>query len=43
VLAVVECAADPAITESLGASDRVPASALVPFDNNVTMRRLDVA
>lgn len=42
-LAIVECAADPALTEGLAASDRVPASALVPFDNNIAMRRLEVA
>jgi len=41
-LAIVECAADPALTESLAASDHVPASALVPFDNNIAMRRLEV-
>jgi hypothetical protein len=42
-LAIVECAADPALTEGLAASDHVPASSLVPFDNNIAMRRLEVS
>jgi len=40
VLAVVEGAADPALTETLLATERVPAAALVPFDNNLAMRRM---
>jgi hypothetical protein len=40
VLAVVECAADPALTETLLATEHVPAAALVPFDNNLAMRRM---
>jgi hypothetical protein len=40
VLAVVECSADPALTETLRTTDRVPAAALVPFDNNLAMRRM---
>lgn len=40
-LAIVECAGDPALTEGLAAS--APASALVPFDNNIAMRRLEVS
>jgi len=43
VLAILECAADRALTEGLAASDRVPALALVPFDNNIAMRRLEVS
>jgi hypothetical protein len=42
-LAILECAADPALTEGLAASERVPALALVPFDNNIAMRRLEVS
>jgi hypothetical protein len=42
VLAVVECAGDPALTEGLAGGERVPAAALVPFDNNLAMRRLEV-
>lgn len=41
-LAVVECAADLALTETLTATEHVPAAALIPFDNNVVMRRLEV-
>jgi hypothetical protein len=40
VLAVVECAADRALTETLLATEHVPAAALVPFDNNLAMRRM---
>ncbi len=40
VLAVVECPADPALTETLRPSDHVPAAALEPFDNNLAMRRM---
>jgi len=43
VLAVVECAADPALTETLLATERVAAAALVPFDNNLAMRRMRVS
>lgn len=42
VLAVVECAADPALTETLPATEHVAAAALVPFDNNLAMRRMTV-
>jgi hypothetical protein len=41
-LAIVESAADPALTKGLAVSNHVPASALVPFDNNIAMRRLVV-
>ncbi len=41
-LAIVECPADPALTETLSSADHVPAAALVPFDNNIVMRRLEV-
>ena len=40
VLAMVECAADRALTETLLATEHVPAAALVPFDNNLAMRRM---
>jgi hypothetical protein len=43
VLAVVECSADPALTETLRPTDRVAAAALVPFDNNLAMRRMTVS
>jgi hypothetical protein len=43
VLAILECASDRALTEGLAAADRVPALALVPFDNNIAMRRLEVS
>lgn len=42
ILVVVECAADPALTESLPASARVPHLDLVPFDNNIAVRTLTV-
>ncbi len=37
-LVVVECAADPAVTEGLPANASVPHLDLVPFDNNVALR-----
>jgi hypothetical protein len=40
VLAVVECPADPALTETLLPTEQVPAAELVPFDNNLAMRRM---
>ena len=40
VLAVVECPADPALTETLFPTEQVPAAELVPFDNNLAMRRM---
>lgn len=40
VLVVLECANDPAVTQSLLASDHVPHSDLVPFDNNIAQRNL---
>jgi zinc metalloprotease ZmpB len=42
VLVVVECAADQALTETLPAAARVRAMDLVPFDNNIVLRRLSV-
>lgn len=41
-LAVVECPVDLALTETLKATDHVPAATLVPFDNNIVMRRFEV-
>lgn len=41
-LAIVECSLDRALTETLAAGDLVPAFALVPFDNNIVMRRFEV-
>ena len=43
VLVVLECAADPAVTETLPAGAAVPHLDLVPFDNNVALRRFAVA
>ena len=43
VLVVLECAADPAVTETLGAGAAVPHGDLVPFDNNIALRRFAVA
>lgn len=40
VLVVVECAADPAITEILAPGATVGHSDLVPFDNNIAQRNL---
>jgi hypothetical protein len=42
ILVVVECAADQALTETLPAAAQVPAMDLVPFDNNIALRRLTV-
>lgn len=41
-LAIVECPLDRALTETLTPGDQVPALGLVPFDNNVVMRRFEV-
>lgn len=40
VLVVVECANDRAVTQDLLATDLVPHSDLVPFDNNIAQRNL---
>jgi hypothetical protein len=41
-LAVVECPVDLALIETLTAPDHVPAFAIVPFDNNIVLRRFEV-
>ena len=43
LLAIVECALDPAVTQSLAADPGVPFGELVPFDNNIKMRIITVA
>jgi hypothetical protein len=40
VLVIVECANDRAVTQDLLATDLVPHSDLVPFDNNIAQRNL---
>ncbi len=40
VLVIAECANDHAVTQDLAASDHVPHSDLVPFDNNIAQRNL---
>jgi zinc metalloprotease ZmpB len=40
LLAIVECAQDPAVTQNLAAAPGVPFADLVPFDNNIAMRDL---
>jgi zinc metalloprotease ZmpB len=42
ILVVVECPADPAVTQGLLANASVPHLDLVPFDNNLTLRVLAV-
>jgi hypothetical protein len=42
ILVVVECAADPALLESLPATARVAHLDLVPFDNNIALRDFTV-
>jgi hypothetical protein len=42
LLAMVECALDPAVTQTLGADPGVPFGDLVPFDNNIKMRDVTV-
>jgi hypothetical protein len=42
VLVIVECAADPAVTEGLPGNVRVPHLDLVPFDNNIALRAVTV-
>jgi hypothetical protein len=42
LLVVVECAQDPALTETLPAGGTVPHSGLVPFDNHLAMRDIAV-
>ncbi len=42
VLVIVECAADPAVTQGLPGNVRVPHLDLVPFDNNIALRAVTV-
>lgn len=42
ILVIVECAADPAVTETLAAGATVQHLDLVPFDNNIALRTLTV-
>ena len=42
LLVIGECGKDQAVTELLQAADRVPIMDLVPFDNNIAMREIQV-
>jgi hypothetical protein len=43
ILIILECAADPALTQGLPAGVRVPYLDIVPFDNNIAVRDFLVA
>jgi hypothetical protein len=42
VLVIVECATDPALTQTWPPGAKLPAIEIVPFDNNIVLRRLTV-